>query len=50
MPSIRINLIFVALLEKIKVKVSFKSNKIIMTKNNVFVGRDIVIKVMVILY
>ena len=37
-PSISVNLIFVALLSKVGVKVSFESNKIVMTKNNVFVG------------
>ena len=35
-PSIRVNLIFVALLSKVGVKVSFESDKIVMTKNNVF--------------
>jgi len=44
-PSIRVNLISVALLGKMGVKVSFESNKIVMTKNNVLWGRDIVIKV-----
>jgi len=38
-PSIRVNLIFVALLSKVWVKVSFESDKIVMTKNNVFVGK-----------
>ena len=33
------NLIFVSLLERAGVKVSFESDKIIMTKNNVFVGK-----------
>jgi len=37
--SIRVNLIFVALLGKVGVKVSFESDKIVMTKNNVFVGK-----------
>jgi len=44
-PSIRVNLISVALLGKVGVKVSFESDKIVMTKNNVLWGRDIVIKV-----
>jgi len=35
-PSIRVNLISVALLRKVGVKVSFESDKIVMTKNNVF--------------
>ena len=38
-PSIRVNLIFVALLGKVVVKVSFESDKIVMTKSNVFVGK-----------
>ncbi|CAJ2667187.1 unnamed protein product [Trifolium pratense] len=38
-PEIRTNLIFVALLSKGGVKVSFESDKIVMTKNNVFVGK-----------
>jgi len=38
-PSIRVNLISVALLSKVRVKVSFESDKIVMTKNNVFVGK-----------
>ena len=38
-PSIRVNLIYVALLGKVGVKVSFKYDKIVMTKNNVFVGK-----------
>jgi len=37
--SIRVNLVFVALLEKVKVKISFKSNKILISENNVFVGK-----------
>jgi len=37
--SIRVNLISVALLRKVGVKVSFESDKIVMTKNNVFVGK-----------
>jgi len=38
-PSIRVNLISVALLGKVGVKVSFKFDKIEMTKNNVFVRK-----------
>ncbi|XP_071928133.1 uncharacterized protein [Coffea arabica] len=38
-PNIRANLVSVALLGKVGVKVSFESGKIIMTKNNVFVGK-----------
>jgi len=38
-PSIRVNLIFQALLRKVGVKMSFESDKIVMTKNNVFVGK-----------
>ena len=38
-PSIRVNLISVALLGKVGVKLSFESDKIVMTKNNVFVGK-----------
>ncbi|XP_068492265.1 uncharacterized protein [Phaseolus vulgaris] len=38
-PSIRVNLVSVALLSKVGVKVSFESDKIVMTKNNVFVGK-----------
>ena len=38
-PSIRVNLIFVALLSKVGVKESFESDKIVMTKKNVFVGK-----------
>jgi len=37
--SIRVNLIFVALLGKVGVKVSFEFDKVVMTKNNVFVGK-----------
>jgi len=44
-PSVRVNLISVALLGKAGVKVSFEYDKIGMTKNNVFGKRDIVIKV-----
>jgi len=39
-PSIIVNLIFVALLEKVTVKLSFESDKIVMTKkNNAFMGK-----------
>src|ERR1044072_4190668 len=38
-PTIRSNLISVALLGKVGVKVSFESDKIVMTKDNVFVGK-----------
>ena len=37
--TIRTNLIFVALLNKVGVKVSCESDKMVMTKNNVFVGK-----------
>ena len=40
-PSIRVNLVSVALLSKVGVKVSFESDKIVMTKNNVFCGKGI---------
>jgi uncharacterized protein YukE len=39
MPTIRTNLISVALLNKVGVKVSLESNKIVITKNDVFVGK-----------
>ena len=35
-PTIKVNLVFVALLGKVRVKVSFESNKIVMIENNVF--------------
>ncbi|XP_071940012.1 uncharacterized protein [Coffea arabica] len=38
-PNIRANLVSVGLLGKVGVKVSFEFGKIIMTKNNVFVGK-----------
>ena len=38
-PSIRVNMIFVALLSNVEVKVSFESDQIVMTKNNVFVRK-----------
>ena len=37
--NIRVNLFDVALLGKVGVKVSSKSNRIVMTKNNVFVSK-----------
>ena len=37
--NIRANLVSVALLGKVGVKVSFESDKIVMTKNNIFVGK-----------
>ena len=39
-PNIRANLVFVSLLSNVGVKVSFESDKIIMTKNNMFVGKS----------
>jgi hypothetical protein len=38
-PNIRANLVSVAVLGKFGIKVSFESDKIVMTKNNVFVGK-----------
>ena len=38
-PNIRTNLVSVSLLGKVGIKVSFESDKIIMTRNNVFVGK-----------
>ena len=38
-PNIRENLVYVALLGKVRVKVSFEYDRIVMTKNNVFVGK-----------
>ena len=38
-PNIRANLVSVVLLGKVGVKVSFESDKIIMTKDNIFVGK-----------
>ena len=38
-PNIRANLVFVFLLEKFRTKVPFESNKIIITKNNIFMGK-----------
>ena len=40
-PNIIENSVYVALLGKIGVKVSFESDKIVMTKNNVFVGKGL---------
>ena len=39
-PNIRANLVSIALLGKMRVKVSFESDKIEMTKNNIFVGKE----------
>jgi len=39
MPFIRVNLVSVALLGKVNVKVSFESYKIVTTENNVFVEK-----------
>ena len=39
-PNIRANLVFVALLGKFGIKVSFEYDKIVMTMNNVFVGKE----------
>ena len=38
-PSIRFNIVSVALLGKIGIKISFESDKIVMTKNNIFLGK-----------
>lgn len=38
-PTMRANLISVALWDKVGMKVSIESNKIILTKNNIFVGK-----------
>ena len=38
-PNIRENLVSVSLLRKVGVKVSFESDGIVMTKNNIFVGK-----------
>ena len=38
-PNIRENLVLVALLGKVEVKVSFESDRIVMTKNNILVGK-----------
>ena len=38
-PNIRENLVSIALLGKVGVKVSFEYDKIVMTKNNIFVGK-----------
>jgi hypothetical protein len=38
-PSIRTNLISMSVLGKHGIKVSFESDKIVMTKNNIFVGK-----------
>jgi hypothetical protein len=39
-PNIRVNLVFVTLLGKFGIKMSFESDKIVITKNNVFVGKE----------
>ena len=38
-PNIRENLVSIALLGKVVVKVSFEYDRIVMTKNNIFVGK-----------
>ena len=38
-PNIRANLVSVAILGKVGVKESFESDKIIMTEDNIFVGK-----------
>ena len=38
-PNIRVNLVLVAPLGRVGVKVSFEYDRIIMTKNNIFVGK-----------
>ena len=38
-PNIRANLVSVSLLRKVRVKVSFEFDRIVMTKNNIFVGK-----------
>ena len=38
-PNIKANLVSIALLRKVGVKVSFESDRIVMTKNNIFVGK-----------
>lgn len=40
-PSIRVNLVSVSLLGKVGIKMSFESDKTIMTKNNVFCGKGV---------
>ena len=40
-PNIRANLVSIALLGKVWIKVSFESDKTVMTKNNVFVGKGL---------
>ena len=42
---IKVNLISIALLEKVGVKVSFESDKIVMTKDDVFVGKGYCVQV-----
>ena len=38
-PNIRANLVSIALLGKVGVKVSFESDMIVMTKTNIFMGK-----------
>ena len=38
-PNNRANLVFVALLSKVGVKLAFESDKIAMTKNGIFIGK-----------
>ena len=45
MPDIRWNLVSVSLLEKVGIKIMFESDKIMLTKNDVLLGRAIVTKV-----
>jgi hypothetical protein len=40
-PNIKENLVYVALLGNFNIKMSFESDKIVMTKNNIFVGEMI---------
>ena len=39
-PNIRANLVYVALLGKVGVKVLYEFDKVVMTKNNVIVGKE----------
>lgn len=39
-PNIRANLVSISLSSKVRVKVSFESNKFLITKNNMFVGKN----------
>ena len=38
-PNIRANLVFVSLLGKVGIKLAFESDKIVMTKNGIFIGK-----------